>query len=197
MPNYINKEKAMVYFRQHKEYTEYRGSPKLQEIYDKKFQDLIKTGTVEKTTWRKLLWINPFHLVSKVNGGMRLVIDMRKVNQFMKPIKFKMEGVTTLKQLWERNDYAISFDLKEAYNHVPVHESLRPLLEVAYRGELYRFVGMPLGLNDAPRVFSMIMRVVIIQIREIWNIKAVVYLDDLILLHQDRSHLNEVGKEVA
>jgi hypothetical protein len=139
--------------QQHKKYTEYRGSPKVQEIYDKKFQDLIKTGMVEKTTWRKLLWINPSHLVPKANGDMRLVIDMRKVNQFMKPIKFKMEGVTTLKQLWERNDYAISFDLKEAYNHVPVHESLRPLLGVAYRGELYRFVGMPFGLNDASRIF--------------------------------------------
>jgi hypothetical protein len=97
MRNYINKVRAMVYFRQHKKYTEYRGSPKLQEIYDKKFQDLIKTGTVEETTWRKLLWINPSHLVPKANGDMRLVIDMRKVNQFMKPIKFKMEGVTTLK----------------------------------------------------------------------------------------------------
>jgi hypothetical protein len=120
---------------------------------------------------------------------------MRKVNKFMKPIKFKMEKMTTLKQLWKRNDYVISFDLKEAYNNVPVHESLRPLLGVAYRGELYRFVGMPFGLNDAPRVFSMIMRVVIRQIRETWNIKAVVYLDDLILLHQDRSHLNEVSKK--
>jgi hypothetical protein len=128
---------------------------------------------------------------------MRLVIDMRKVNQFMKPIKFKMEGVTTLKQLWERNDYAISFDLKKVYNHVLVHESLRSLLGVAYHGELYQFVGMPFGLNDAPQVFSMIMRVAIRTIREVWNIKAVVYLDDLILLHQDRSHLNVVGKEVA
>jgi hypothetical protein len=51
MPNFLNKERAMAYFRQHKKYTEYRGSPKLQEIYDKKFQDLIKTGTVEKTTF--------------------------------------------------------------------------------------------------------------------------------------------------
>jgi hypothetical protein len=43
----------------------------------------------------------------------------------------------------------------------------------------------------------MIMRVEIRTIREVWNIKAVVYLDDFILLHQDQSHLNEVGKEIA
>jgi hypothetical protein len=41
MPNLPDKAKAMVYFRQHKKYMEYRESPKLQEIYDKKFPDLI------------------------------------------------------------------------------------------------------------------------------------------------------------
>jgi hypothetical protein len=105
-----------------------------------------------------------------------------------------VEGVTTLKQLWERNDYVISFDLKEAYNHVPVHELLCPLLGVAWNGKLYQFVGMSFSFND---VFSMIMRLVTKTIRELWSIKAVVYLDDLILLHQDCNHLKNVGKEVA
>jgi hypothetical protein len=40
------------------------------------------------------------HLKQKVNGDMRLVVDMKKVNKFMKLIEFKMKGVTTLKQLW-------------------------------------------------------------------------------------------------
>jgi hypothetical protein len=122
---------------------------------------------------------------------------MRKVNQFMKPIKFKMEGVTTLKQLWERNDYTISFDLKEMYNHVPVHQSLRPLLGVACHGKLYRFVGMTFGLNNTPRMFFVIMRIVTKTIREVWSIKTVVYLHDLILLHQDHNHLENMGKEIA
>jgi hypothetical protein len=38
--------------------------------------------------------------------------------------------VTTLKQLWEKNDYAILFELKEAYNNIPVHPTMRP---VGYR----------------------------------------------------------------
>jgi hypothetical protein len=33
-------------------------------------------------------------------------------------------------------------------------------------------------------------------IRECWNIKATIYLDDLILLHQDREHMEKVGQEV-
>jgi hypothetical protein len=82
-------------------------------------------------------------------------------NRLMKQIKFKMEGVSTLPELLSKNDYAISFNLKDAYNHVPVHPSMRPLLGLAWRGKCYTFVGMLFGLNDTPRVFTMIMRVAV------------------------------------
>jgi hypothetical protein len=108
-----------------------------------------------------------------------------------------MEGTPTLKELWDRYDYAITFDLKEAYNHVPVHPAMLPLLGVTWKGKCYQYIGMPFGLNDAPRVFSLIMRKVAKAIREYWNIKTVVYLDDIILLHQDPEHLKIVGEEVT
>jgi hypothetical protein len=53
-------------------------------------------------------------------------------NQFMKPIHFKMEGTPTLEQLLMKNDLAISYDLKEAYNHVPLHPTMQNLLGVDY-----------------------------------------------------------------
>jgi hypothetical protein len=107
-----------------------------------------------------------------------------------------MEGVSILKDLLERNELAISFDLKEAYNHVPVHHSMKNLLGTCWRGEAYRFVGMPFGLNDAPRAFTKIMKFVVRTIREIWNIKVVIYLDYILILHQDKDHLEQVGQEV-
>jgi predicted proteasome-type protease len=47
-------------------------------------------------------------MVPKPNGDYRLVVDMRKINQFMKLIHFKMEGTPTLKQLMMKNNCAIS-----------------------------------------------------------------------------------------
>jgi hypothetical protein len=108
-----------------------------------------------------------------------------------------MEGTPTLKDLWDLYDYAITFDLKEKYNHVPVHWSMQNLLGIAWKGKCCRYVGMPFGLNDAPRVFSLIMRKVAKAIREYWNIKTVVYLDDIILLHPEPRHLKKVGEDVT
>jgi hypothetical protein len=42
----------------------------------------------------------------------------------------------------------------------------------------------------------MIMRVVTKIIRELWNIKTVIYLNDVILFHQDRNYLKNVGTEI-
>jgi hypothetical protein len=107
-----------------------------------------------------------------------------------------MEEIATLEQCLRPEDFAITYDLKEAYNHVPIHPSMRPLLGVAWRGRCYQFKGMPFGLNDAPRVFSSIMKKAVQTIREVWRIRAVIYLDDLILLHQNAETLYETGQEV-
>jgi hypothetical protein len=94
--------------------------------------DLLKNDTIEEVARQQLVWINPTNLVRKENGKYRLVIDTRLVNRFLKKIHFKMEGIPTLIDLWEINDWAISFDLKDAYNHVPVHQTMRPMLGISY-----------------------------------------------------------------
>jgi hypothetical protein len=63
--------------------------------------------------------------------------------------------------------------------------------------EVLHCVGMPFGLNDVPRVFTMIMRVAVRIIREVWNVKTEVYLDDIVLLHQDPDSLKQIGQEVS
>jgi hypothetical protein len=47
----------------------------------------------------------------------------------MKPIHFKMENTPTLEQLM-KNEFAIFYDLKEEYNHVPVHPTTQDLLGI-------------------------------------------------------------------
>jgi hypothetical protein len=51
----------------------------------------------------------------------------------MKPIHFKIKNTPTLEQLLMKNDFAISYDLKEAYNNVPVHPTMQDLLGIQYQ----------------------------------------------------------------
>jgi hypothetical protein len=124
MPNYTDYNKAMSYFKKKKCYREYVALDHLKKIYDQKMIDMLKNRVIAEVPYQDLLWINSTHLVPKENVDMRLVMDMTKVNRFMKRIKFKIEGVSTLSELLSKNDYAISFDLKDAYNYVLVYPSM-------------------------------------------------------------------------
>jgi hypothetical protein len=48
---------------------------------------------------------------------------------------------------------------------------------------------MPFALNNALRVFTQIIKKAIHAIREIWRVGCVIYLDDLLILHQDPNQL--------
>jgi hypothetical protein len=89
----------------------------MMKLKDLEFEKMIKNEVVVEEKFENLIWINPIHLVPKANGKMRLVMDMRKVNQFMVHKHFKMEGMPTLKDLIKQNNYAITFDMIDAYNH--------------------------------------------------------------------------------
>jgi hypothetical protein len=119
MPNYTDYPKAMDYFKK-KEMLSRIRSPLGQSKKDLRSKNdrHAKKGVVTEVPFQDLFMDKPTHLVPKANGDMRLEMDMTKVNRFMKRIKFKMEGVSTLSELFSKNDYAISFNLKDAYNHV-------------------------------------------------------------------------------
>jgi hypothetical protein len=124
MPIYTDRVQAEKYWKENILFKEFQGNKKEMEIMDKKIKDAIANGVLIETDKKSLRWCNQYRLVPKSNGDYRLVVDMPGVNQFMKQIHFKMEGTPTLEQLLMKNDFAISYDLKETYNHVLVHPAM-------------------------------------------------------------------------
>jgi hypothetical protein len=56
---------------------------------------------------------------------------------------------------------------------------------------------MPFRLNDDLRVFTQIMKKCVMAIREIWKIRCVVYLDNLVLLHSNKNHLEKLAPQIT
>jgi len=50
-------------------------------------------------------------LVAKKGGQMRPVINLKRLNEWVKPQHFKMEGIGTLKELLRVNDWLVKVDL--------------------------------------------------------------------------------------
>jgi ribonuclease HI len=100
-------------------------------------------------------------------------------------VRFKMKGPETICQLIRAGDWATSIDVKSAFNHVPVDKEFMPYLAFKFEGRTYTYAGMPFGVKHAPRVFTMLMRKTIAAVRERFQIRAVSYMDDILLIFDD------------
>ena len=81
-------------------------------------------------------------------------------------------------------------NLKDAYFSVPIHPQHRNFLRFRWQGKCFQFTCLPFGLASAPWVFTKVLKPVLgfLQSR---GIRCVIYLDNLLLLHQNRDTLKE------
>ena len=81
---------------------------------------------------------SPLSVASNSKGKLRLVMNLRYLNQFLWVDKFKYEDLCTAILMLEREDYLFSLDLKSGYHHVDVFELHRQFL-----GFQWEALGMP------------------------------------------------------
>ena len=81
-------------------------------------------GGNNRVTTDRSFYLSLF-LVPKKDGGLRPVINLKKLNEFIAPHHFKMEGIHTLKDLLRKGDWMTKVDLKDAYFMIPIHQSDR------------------------------------------------------------------------
>lgn len=84
----------------------------------------------------------------------------------------------------------ISIDLKDAYFHVPVATEFQQFLRFAVGNQHLQFTCLPFGLTTSPRVFSKVLLSVVALLR-IKGVRLHHYLDDLLLLTQNKDQLLE------
>jgi ribonuclease HI len=175
---------------------QFRGTQLETQAYRLILQEEIREGIVIPVPESYIKFFNSTFLVPKKDGGFRKVLNCKEINKHMRVDHFKMDSTKTVQDLLLPGDYAVSIDLKSAYNHLSVHPALRPYLGFVFEGKSFCYVAMPFGLCNAPRVFTKTMRLVMTHIRERWGVRCVAYLDDLLFLDQERGKLLAVIEEV-
>ena len=90
----------------------------------------------------------------------------------------------------------MKLDLKDAYYAVPIHHSHRKYLRFIYQDRTYEFQCLPFGLSSAPRAFTKTLKPVL---AVLWSmgIRVVIYIDDMLLLHQQSKVLQKIFAQVV
>ena len=121
-----------------------------------------------------------FLLDLKSQGGIRIILNLSKLNLDVQYEHFKMETLNSALLLIEKNCFFGSIDLQDAYYSVNVHRSFRKYLRFTWNSCLYEFSCLPNGLACAPRVFTKILKPLYENLRQ-KGLLSIYYLDDSLL----------------
>ena len=84
---------------------------------------LISKNAVELVQNPKSLgFFNRLFLVPKPNNKWRPILDLSKLNLFLRVEKFKMETPETIRTSLQQGEWVTSIDFKDAYFHIPIQE---------------------------------------------------------------------------
>ena len=150
----------------------------LHQLIDKNAIELVHNQT-------SLGFFNRLFLVPKPNNKWRPILDLSKLNLFLKVEKFKMETPETIRTSLQRGEWVTSVDFKDAYFHIPIQEQSRKCLRFHVQGRTYKFRALPFGLSTAPMEFTVLAKEV--KLMAIYKgVRIHQYLDDWLV--RARSH---------
>ena len=147
------------------------------EAIDLEVQKLLQKGVISKTPHEPGEFISQIFIRPKKDGTYRLILNLKKLNQFVKYHHFKMETIHTATELMKQNCYMASIDLRDAYYSVPVCTDHQKYLKFSWRNILYKFTCLPNGLASAPRIFTKLLKPVYATLRSHGHV-SFGYIDD-------------------
>ena len=150
----------------------------LHQLMDKNAIELAHNQT-------SLGFFNRLFLVPKPNNKWRPILDLSKLNLFLKVEKFQMETPETIRTSLQQGEWVTSVDFKDAYFHIPIQEQSRKYLRFHVQGRTYQFKALPFGLSTAPMEFTVLAKEVKLMATH-KGIRIHQYLDDWLV--RARSH---------
>jgi ribonuclease HI len=143
---------------------------------------MLQKGAIEQVHLIDPGFWSTFFLVPKKDSDqMRPVINLKSLNKFIKCPTFKMHSPQSVLRFIHKGNWLASIDLKDAYFHVPIHQTHYRFLRFAFQGKTYQFRVLPFGLSTAPRVFTKVLAPVVGYLHQ-QGVHLYPYLDDCLLV---------------
>ena len=148
--------------------------------------DLEQQHVITKCDFEPGDYMNTVFLREKRNTGgetkYRMILNMKKLNkEHVELIHHKIEGLNSCVDLMEPNCFMASIDLSNAFHTIPIHPEFSKFLKFKIGSQIYKYLVLPMGFRDSPRLFAKILKPVLAHLRA-KSLLSSVYIDDFFLL---------------
>ena len=159
-------------------------------------QELLALGAIEQTTTPPMC-VSPIAVVPKKNGKLRMILNLKRLNQNVIAPRFRYENLDTLQGNLHPGDWCSSLDLKNGFFHLLVHRDSRTYLGFQFEGNFYQYRVLPFGLSVSPWAFTKAMREALKHIRTTMECRATTYVDDWLLIAASQRQSAEIAERVC
>ena len=149
-------------------------------VIQREFDELLAKGAIEPSSGGAGFYSSVF-VVPKGTGGLCPILILKHFNCFMHIPSFKMPTLKNVRQLIQQGDFAFSFDLQDAYLHVPIVQHHHCFLHFVWCNGPYQWKVLLFGLATAPRVFISLTKPILFLCHH-KGLHIVIYLDDILVL---------------
>ena len=163
-------------------------TPEQEAFITEEISKLLLSGTIIRTNHARN--ISPLGAVPKKNGKLRMILDLRQVNNYISTPRFAMEDIRKVRPLLRQGDWMTSIDLKDGFHHVPIHPDHHQHLGMHWQGQTYVWTHLPFGLSASPYIFCKTLRETITLLRR-RGIRVNCYMDDLLILGRTKEECAE------
>ena len=171
----------------------YRVPLHWKEEFRKEIEHMLELGVIEPS---KSPWASPTVPVRKFDGGLRICIDYRRLNDLTKKDPYRMPLVEELIDEAGNASFLSKIDLVKGYYQIPMEESSNKKTAFVCPFGKYQFNRMPFGLSNAPATFQRVMDKMLSGATEF----AKTYIDDIVVFsacwRDHLTHLEEVLKRL-
>ena len=96
-------------------------------------EEMLHKQIIRETTHESTEFVSPIFIVKKPDGGTRLILNLKELNEFVKYEHFKMDGIKTIINMVTRNCFMATIDLKDAYYSVAISRLFQKFLKFKWK----------------------------------------------------------------
>lgn len=166
----------------------YQLNPMRMEILNQKIKKMLEEGIIEKSNSN---YSSPCFLVSKKDGGHRVVVDFRSLNRKIALDATPLPNIENMFHWFHGAKYFSVLDLNQSYYQLCLSEKSKHLTSFCTPSANYNFLRVPFGLSIGAQALSSVLDTLFDGIKFKFLIH---YLDDIVIYSKDfESHLEHIN----
>ena len=165
----------------------YRLSTTNKNMVSEAIKEMMEAGIIEPSSSP---WASPIVLVPKKDGGVRIVVDYRKLNAVTKKDCYPLPRIEEVHDTMGGHFWFTSVDFLSGYYQIPVALEDREKTAFITHDGLYQFKVTPFGLTSAPATFQRTIDTILNKVK--WQF-CMPYIDDIFIFSKNfEDHLQHI-----